>query len=719
MNTQRDHIQKILLLTVVFTFAAYFRLIGLNWDEGAGLHPDERFLNMTQGAIAWGIPWSLYFDTAHSPMNPLNRGTNFYVYGTLPLFIVKWLMELLRPWHIESLHMIGRWVSVICDLITVAAVAALAWSIRGFAAALIAAALASTCVGLVQQAHFGTVDSMATCFSTLSMLALVRIMRVPLNRRLRFGLWCGGAGVFAGAAAATKAPCGLVLALLAPALLMRSRSLVSVAIGGVLAASAAFLIFRVTHPYAFAGPGFWDLALSERWLANLQEQLRLAKPSLGYPPAVQWVDCSPLFSLSNMFHWGVGELPALLIGAALTIGIAGAIRRRDWSYVLIAGWGVLSFVYLALISPNRYLRYQLPAYPMFFVLAGSFATHMVTQASRSSRKYTQMLVAIVLSYSLLWCFAFTRIYTRETPRIAASRWIFKNIPAAVNLETTVNNAGAILPLQLPANLILGPEISVRLSVTTSAEVYAAGLRFDFTAQQIPAQGFVSVAMPGLVPEVISAPGSSRVSFPALVRFEPGRQYPLVVTLRNASHQLELRRPRIVHETPWDDTVPLRIDRFDPFGGMYDGDRTLELFFRDTREKLEKIVSGLDRSDYFFITSQRVWGSVGRLSQFYPLTQGFYRSLLGCADTDTLADCIVRATPEHTSGLLGFRLLRTFESYPAIGPFEIKDHSADESFSVYDHPRVLLFKKDPSYSSEAVRGRLLALIPDPRALPPEP
>lgn len=420
-----------------------------------------------------------------------------------------------------------------------------------------------------------------------------------------------------------------------------------------------------------------------------------------------------------MFYWGVGELPTLLIAAALTIGVAGAIRRRDWPYLLVAGWGILAFVYLALISPNRYLRYQLPAYPMFFVLAGSFAIHMVTQASRSSRKYTQTLVAIVLSYSMLWCFAFTRIYTRETPRVAASRWIFKNIPAAVNLETTVNNAPAFVPLRLPANLILGPETPVRFSLATAVEVYATGLRFDFTAQQMPAQGFISVTMPGMVPEIISAPGSGQVVFPALVRFEPGRQYSLVVTLRNSPRPLELRRPRIAHETPWDDTVPLRIDHFDPFGGMYEGDRTLELFFRDNSEKLEKIVSGLEGADYFLITSQRVWGSVGRLARYYPLTQGFYRSLLGCADNDTLADCFVRATPEHTSGLLGFKFLRSFESYPGIGPIEIKDQSADESFSVYDHPRVLLFKKDSSYSSEAVRARLEPMIPDSRALPPEP
>jgi hypothetical protein len=50
-----------------------------------------------------------------------------------------------------------------------------------------------------------------------------------------------------------------------------------------------------------------------------------------------------------------------------------------------------------------------------------------------------------------------------------------------------------------------------------------------------------------------------------------------------------------------------------------------------------------------------------------------------------------------AGELGFRLERVFTSYPRIGPFEIPDDAAEEALTVYDHPKVLVFRKTPGYA----------------------
>ena len=55
--------------------------------------------------------------------------------------------------------------------------------------------------------------------------------------------------------------------------------------------------------------------------------------------------------------------------------------------------------------------------------------------------------------------------------------------------------------------------------------------------------------------------------------------------------------------------------------------------------------------------------------------------------------------------LGFDLVATFESDPSFGPFKLNDQSADESFTVYDHPKVLIFKKSASFSIEQVKAVL--------------
>ena len=112
-----------LILLLILVVGAYLRLVGLDWDEEQHLHPDERFLTMVESAIQFpgvdpetlGPPpsadtqewrsnyisiipdcekWGGYFDTACSPLNPNNRGYEFYVYGTLPIFIVRYCPDL-------------------------------------------------------------------------------------------------------------------------------------------------------------------------------------------------------------------------------------------------------------------------------------------------------------------------------------------------------------------------------------------------------------------------------------------------------------------------------------------------------------------------------------------------------------------------------------------------------------------------------------------------
>src|SRR5512139_2469634 len=101
-----------LLLVLILIAGAYLRLVGLDWDANQHLHPDERFLTMVETALqvkkcalpatpveacpSDQIRWlgiGDYLNTATSTLNPHNRGYGFFVYGDLPIILVRYVAE--------------------------------------------------------------------------------------------------------------------------------------------------------------------------------------------------------------------------------------------------------------------------------------------------------------------------------------------------------------------------------------------------------------------------------------------------------------------------------------------------------------------------------------------------------------------------------------------------------------------------------------------------
>ncbi len=126
---------------------------------------------------------------------------------------------------------------------------------------------------------------------------------------------------------------------------------------------------------------------------------------------------------------------------------------------------------------------------------------------------------------------------------------------------------------------------------------------------------------------------------------------------------------------WDDALPLTGQ------GSY-RIATLPLYDPDTAAKWQQINRTLEATDYIIIASMRLAAPLQRLTncrvlppdRCYPITAAYYKSLF--------------------SGSLGFTKVADFTVYPTV-PFlhiPIPDDSADESFTVYDHPHVMLFKK---------------------------
>ena len=95
----------------------------------------------------------------------------------------------------------------------------------------------------------------------------------------------------------------------------------------------------------------------------------------------------------------------------------------------------------------------------------------------------------------------------------------------------------------------------------------------------------------------------------------------------------------------------------------------------------KIASGLDNANYFLVQSRRVFMNHQRLPRIFPITSNFYNALF--------------------NGKMGFAQIQEFHSYPMlkIGNFKLEfpDETAEETWSVFDHPVIRVFKKTQQLS----------------------
>jgi 4-amino-4-deoxy-L-arabinose transferase-like glycosyltransferase len=150
----------------------------------------------------------------------------------------------------------------------------------------------------------------------------------------------------------------------------------------------------------------------------------------------------------------------------------------------------------------------------------------------------------------------------------------------------------------------------------------------------------------------------------------------------------VRPGAVVAVEQWDHPLPVGAD------GAYDV-RELPVFDENTAEKWQAMGSALAEADIVIVASRRGYGTLARWPERYPLTARYYRQLF--------------------AGHLGFEPVACFGRCPRLGLLALRDDSAagldfslsescwsgffslrlgrlDESFVVYDHPQVMIFRR---------------------------
>ena len=660
----RDLSQRTALigLAIILVVAFALRIYGVNWDEGYSWtpHPDERAILSKVSELS-PPPLSdlpILFDAEASPWNP-----RWFAYGSFPLYMLKGV-ELLSAFvpglNLQDMRVPGRLLSALADIGTIVFVYLLGASLWTRRSGLLAAALVGLAVLHIQLSHFFAVDTFLALFSTATIFFLVRVAR--RGRTLDSML----AGLFLGLALATKISFAPMLAAYFVAHFMYAFGLAPSD-----HSRPAMLVDRILD--AIKGAAFGGLAAIAaflvtqpyaildwvRFYGDVVEQSEMVRRIRDYPYTRQYVDTTPyIYQIRQMATWGLGW-PVGIVAFAGTIYAAIRGLKFPWA---------IAYLIVGFAMPVGVL--VMSASSMAILVASFIAVAAIVVSLPMRRPETRigaLLVSWVVPYFLITG-AFEVKFLRYLLPIAPVMLLLGSRMLFDWWEYVCGLGPRIRRVLLPASVAVG---AVAALVTV---FYALAYMSVYTSEHPAVRGAEWIRE--------NVPQNS-----------------------------------VIIKEHWEEGLP----------GLHSY-RILELpMYNDDRpHKINQISDLLSRADILTLYSNRLYGTVPRLEERYPVSREYYRLLF--------------------EGQLGYELEAHFTSYPSlfgvalvddtfrrprlpvpagIGPSEV--HSAeielgyaDESFSVYDHPKVLIFGNVSRLDAETISDRILSAaggFPDNRAAPP--
>ena len=395
-------------------------------------------------------------------------------------------------------------------------------------------------------------------------------------------------------------------------------------------------------------PGVVELALrsivgfNSQWLSNMEEIQRLQAPEASFPPALQWTDRTAIiFPLTNMVLYGLG----LTAGIAAWLGFLWALWRMirfrsDWmSHAIPVIWSGAYFLFMG-TRWVKSVRYFLPIYPMLLLLAAWALFALWDRAAKSEtnwrnikRTAVALLMLIVIVPSFLWANAFAGIYQRPITRMAASDWIFENIPSGATLlyETDGGSQEFHLPLKeflfqpggipLTLNFTMpedGTITAVRFNYLTDPDHESNGpdagesLNFRFNDQDIGVQRLdLNDKRQAVLIDLPDTPVEADSSQQIIVEPVDG---------------LVQAGTSILANEHWDDLLPVGRNAY----GLYYTEVTggqRPVTHPDSPEKLQEVITWLDEADYIMISSQRAIWHLPRLTVVLPAHDALLQGII--------------------------------------------------------------------------------------------
>ncbi len=405
---------KFILFFFLAAVTLYSRFLNLNWDRGWGFHPDENNL--------WGASRNAKLFSSLDP--------KFYAYGGFPIYLYSFLDSKIQARAVSALLQTG-----IIGLLFLTGK-----KLKGPRTGLLAALMGIFSAGLVQSAHFLTVESLLGFFG---LTILFSLLKYPEGSRASV-FWLLTAAVTLGLGIGTKISFGVFVlpfaTLLRPGLgKPKARPLLTL----LLALGVAAFIFLFTNPF-----------LLNKWssvLGTLKYESGVAMGNLSVFYTRQFIGTTPgWFQAIHVFPYITGWLflPMFLIGAFVVF-----FKVRPWHTPrsnLLMLLTILASLLSFLPMWAKWTRYVVQVLPIFILIAG-IGADWIWEKGRIGK--TIVFLAIVLF--LPQFFSVMKVYGSVDNRLAAADWAAVNIPSKAKIFTEAMDLGII-----PFNPVHGQNITL-------------------------------------------------------------------------------------------------------------------------------------------------------------------------------------------------------------------------------------------------------------------
>ena len=552
-------------LAAILVAALALRLYGLSWDEGFSWtpHPDERAILFKVVEIAPpGLgDIAILLDAERSPWNP-----QWFPYGSFPLYLLKTVDTLwgyLPGVGSEDLRVPARAVSALADVATILVVYLIGRAVWSRRVGVLAAGLVTFAVIHVQLSHFFAVDTLMALFATVTLYFLLRVAR--RGRRSDSAL----AGLCIGLALATK-----------------------VSVAPILAA------YVVAHFIYATG---------------------LAPASTGHQSSREPVEPMSIFDRMS------AGVKSALVGLAVMVGTLLVVQPYaflDWSR-FYADFVEQSEM-VRRIRDYPYTRQYIDTTPYLYhvqqlatwglglplgVIVWAGSVYAAAKGLRVWYAVGYLVFGIALPATILVAssgFAAT---------LLASAIAVGALVVTIPLRSADTRLDAVLlSWVVPYFLIVGAFdvkfMRYMIPITPVLMLFGARMAVDIWHWARRAPVGIEVAIAVVSVAVIAATAFYGVSYTGVYREAWGERHPAV----RASEWIKANAPRgsVILKEHWEEGLP-RLYEYDI--------EELPMYEPDQPSKLRRMSELLSEADYVTLYSNRLYGTVSRLPERYPVSRG--------------------------------------------------------------------------------------------------